>query len=105
MAIPGIPRPRKKQLKQLWASQPRLQAMWLFGPPAMGLHRPGSELDLCLAGPALSYRDRLALVAALDDLPPPWRVDLVLLQELKALLQRIGLCIRAAPSPATTGRP
>jgi uncharacterized protein len=109
MGIPGIPAPRLEQLESLWAGQPRLQAVWLFGSRAMGRHGPGSDIDLCLEGPELDHNDRLALMAAVDDLLLPWRVDLVLRQELPAELaahvQRVGRRIWAAPSPAATGRP
>ncbi len=48
-------------------------------------------------------------MAAVDDLLLPWRVDLVLRQELPAELeaqvQRVGRRIWIAPTPATTGRP
>lgn len=99
-AIPGIPNPRVKQLEQLWEQQPRLQAVWLFGSRAMERHQPGSDIDLCLVGSALSHSDRLRLMAAVDDLLLPWRVDLVLRQELpaelEAHLQRVGRCIWTA---------
>jgi predicted nucleotidyltransferase len=101
-AIPGIPNPRVKQLEQLWAQQPRLQAVWLFGSRAMGRHQEGSDIDLCLEGPALSHGDRLRLMAAVDELLLPWRVDLVLLQELpdelEAHVRRVGRCIWRASS-------
>jgi len=107
MAIPGIPETRVEQLQQLWRGQPGLQAVWLFGSRAMGRHGPGSDIDLCLEGPALSHNDRLALMGAVDELLLPWRVDLVLRQELPAELeahvQRVGRRIWEAPTPATGG--
>lgn len=99
-AIPGIPSARVQQLEQLWARQPGLEAVWLFGSRAMGRQQPGSDIDLCLEGPALSHGDRLRLMAAVDALLLPWRVDLVLRQELPAELeahvQRVGRCIWTA---------
>lgn len=109
MGIPGIPAARLEHLENLWAGQPRLQSVGLFGSRAMGRHGPGSDIDLCLEGPELGHNDRLALMAAVDDLLLPWRVDLVLRQELPAELeaqvQRVGRRIWIAPTPATTGRP
>jgi predicted nucleotidyltransferase len=96
-AIPGIPEQRVEQLRQLWVRQPQLQAVWLFGSRAMGRHQPGSDIDLCLEGAGLTHSDRLRLMAAVDDLLLPWRVDLVLRHELPADLeahvQRVGRCI------------
>ena len=101
MAIPGIPLARVEQLQQLWRGQPGLQAVWLFGSRAMGRHGPGSDIDLCLEGPELDHNDRLVLMAAVDDLLLPWRVDLVLRQELpdelEAHVQRVGRRIWEAP--------
>jgi len=101
-AIPGIPTARVEQLEQLWAHQPRLQAVWLFGSRALERHQPGSDIVLCLVGSALSHSDRLRLMAAVDDLLLPWRVDLVLRQELPAELeahvQRVGRCIWTVPT-------
>jgi predicted nucleotidyltransferase len=97
ITIPGIPCPRVEQLRQLWARQPLLEAVWLFGSRAMGRHQPGSDIDLCLEGAGLTHGDRLRMMAAVDDLLLPWRVDLVLSQELpaelKAHVQRAGRCI------------
>jgi len=103
-SIPGISAIRQRQLDQLFAAQPRLQAVWLFGSRAMGRHHEGSDLDLCLEGEALAHRDQLRLMAAVDELLLPWQVDLVLKHqlppELLAHLQRVGLCIwQRGPSP------
>jgi predicted nucleotidyltransferase len=77
--------------------------MWLFGSRAMGRHQPGSDIDLCLEGGLLGHRERLRLMAAVDDLLLPWRVDLVLRHELPADLeahvQRAGRCIWTALLP------
>ncbi len=64
MVIPCVPAPRLEQLQTLWASQPKLEAVWLLGSRAMGRHGPGSDIDLCLVGPALEHNARLAQMAA-----------------------------------------
>jgi hypothetical protein len=49
-------------------------------------------------------QDRLRLLAAIDDLLLPWKVDLVLRQELPpellAHLERVGRCIWCQPGTA-----
>ena len=99
--IPGIPAPTQGQLAILFAAQPNLQLVWLFGSRAMGRHQPGSDIDLCLEGQQLSHQDRLRLMAAIDDLLLPWKVDLVLRHELPpellAHLDRVGRCIWRQP--------
>ena len=97
LAIPGISASAQQRLIQVLQSQPGLQAVWLFGSRAMGCHQEGSDIDLCLEAPQLSHSDRLRLMAAVDDLLLPWRVDLALRQELPADLeahvQRVGRCL------------
>jgi predicted nucleotidyltransferase len=96
-SIPGISAQAEQRLIQLLASQPQLQAVWLFGSRAMGRHQQGSDIDLCLDAPQLSHGDRLRLMADVDDLLLPWRVDLALRHELPADLeahvQRVGRCL------------
>jgi uncharacterized protein len=95
--IPGIPEQDQRKLLQLLAAQPALQTIWLFGSRAMGRHQRGSDIDLCLEAPGLSHRDRMRLMAAVDDLLLPWQVDLALRHELPADLdahvQRVGHCL------------
>jgi len=102
--IPGIPAPSQGQLAILFAAQPNLQLVWLFGSRAMGPHQPGSDIDLCLEGHQLTHLDRLRLMAAIDDLLLPWKVDLVLRHELPPELldhlDRVGRCIWRQPGNA-----
>ncbi len=110
-AIPGIPAASQGRLENLFGTLAHLHTVWLFGSRAMGRHQPGSDIDLCLEGPHLSHQDRLRLMAAIDDLLLPWKVDLLLRQELPpdllAHLERVGRCIWRQPSTsqgtATTG--
>jgi hypothetical protein len=99
--IPGIPAASQGQLENLFAVQSNLQSVWLFGSRAMGRNQPGSDIDLCLEGQHLSHQDRLRLMAAIDDLLLPWKVDLLLRHELPpdllAHLDRVGRCIWRQP--------
>lgn len=74
----------KQRLLHVLLSHPHLEAVWLFGSRAIGRHRPGSDLDLCLEGRQLTHSDRLELMVAIDDL---------LLPELEAHVQRVGRCL------------
>jgi predicted nucleotidyltransferase len=95
--IAGIPESAQQRLIQLLATEPHLQEVWLFGSRAMGRHQQSSDIDLCLEAPELSHRERLRLLAAIDDLLLPWSVDLALRHELSADLEqhvhRVGKCI------------
>ena len=97
--IPGIPGPQQQRLLDLLIQQADVDAIWLFGSRAMGRERPGSDIDLCVDAAHLSHRDRLRLMAAIDDLLLPWTVDLALRHELPPDLlshvQRVGRCLWA----------
>ncbi len=97
LGIDGIPDRVRERLLQVIRAEPQVSAVWLFGSRAMGRHQPGSDLDLCLEARLLSHPARLRLMAAIDDLLLPWRVDLALRHELpaelEAHLRRVGRCL------------
>jgi predicted nucleotidyltransferase len=101
-ALPGIPERSSRQLLGLLTAHPQLEAIWLFGSRAMDRYQPGSDIDLCLDAPLLSHASHLSLLAAIDDLLLPWRVDLLLMHQLDAEvlahIQRVGRCIWTRPS-------
>lgn len=47
-------------------------------------HRSGFNVGLCLEGLRLNCVDRLCLMAAVDDLVLPWRVNLMLMRKIDA---------------------
>lgn len=100
-ALPGIPECPSRQLLALLTAYPQLEAIWLFGSRAMDRYQPGSDIDLCLDAPLLSHSSHLSLLAAIDDLLLPWRVDLLLMHQLDAEvlahIQRVGRCIWKRP--------
>ncbi|MEB3263303.1 MAG: nucleotidyltransferase domain-containing protein [Synechococcus sp.] len=95
--IPGISPEAEERLLNVFARQPGLRRVWLYGSRAMGRHRSGSDLDLTLEGDDLSHHKLLLLLQAIDDLLLPWSVDLSLRQELpadlEAHIERVGRCI------------
>jgi predicted nucleotidyltransferase len=99
--IPGIPEQARQRLLQCLTAQLQLQLVWLFGSRALDRHQWGSDIDLCLEGQQLSHTDRLMLMAVVDVLLLPWRVDLVLRHELPTDLEahgkRVGHCLWRKP--------
>ena len=95
--IPGLPEGAQQKLIEVFASQPRLNEVWLYGSRAMGRERPGSDVDLCLTGETLGHGDLLRMMASVDDLLLPWQVDMALRHQLPDDLlehiNRAGRCI------------
>lgn len=70
----------------------------LFGSRAMGNFKPGSDIDIALAGENLSYHDEMDLRIAIEQLDLIWKVDLVRMDtisstELLAHIKRVGTVI------------
>lgn len=78
----------------------------VYGSRAKGNFRPGSDIDLTLEGPELTFRDLTRISTALDDLMLPWKIDLSLLSHmdnpaLRQHIERVGkpLWVRAQGNP------
>ena len=56
---------------------PRVGTIILFGSRARGNYRPGSDIDLALAGEELTKEDMDSIAMDIDDLLLPYHVDLV----------------------------
>ena len=78
LSIPGLPQQACQRLLDVLQQSPKVQEVWLFGSRAMGRHREGSDLDLCLVGEAITHLDRLQLMHAIDELLLLWPVELAL---------------------------
>ena len=63
--IPGLPSLANQRLLQVLQGCLTVEAVLLFGSRAMGRHRDGSDVDLCLVG---THADRLQLMHAIDEL-------------------------------------
>lgn len=63
-------------IQDVLAAYPEVEEAILYGSRALGRHRPASDIDLILVGPALSSGILARIDADLDDLLLPWIVDL-----------------------------
>ncbi|HJN35750.1 MAG: nucleotidyltransferase domain-containing protein [Prochlorococcus sp.] len=93
--IPGIPQRESSLLLKKLQQEPAVQRVLLYGSRALGRHRSGSDIDLCLEAPAMGLQELLELGARLDDLMLPWPIDLQLRHlidhaDLQAHLERAG---------------
>jgi uncharacterized protein len=66
------------RLQGIFAAQPAVDQVILYGSRATGTARRGSDIDLALRGRDLAYRDLAAIANQLDDLLLPYKIDLAL---------------------------
>jgi predicted nucleotidyltransferase len=87
----GLPDAALTAIRQVLASHPEVESATLYGSRALGRHRPASDIDLTLIGPAISAATLAHIDAELDDLLLPWMIDLSCLASIDhpALLAHI----------------
>jgi len=87
----GLPEAAIAAIRQVLVSHPEVEAAVLYGSRALGRHRPASDIDLTLIGPAISAAALARIEADLDDLLLPWMIDLSWLASIQhpALLAHI----------------
>ena len=91
----GLPAAAVAKIQAILATFPAIEQATLYGSRALGRHRPGSDIDLTLAGDGLDARTMARLDGALDDLLLPWRFDLSVQSSLQSPelidhIQRVG---------------
>jgi predicted nucleotidyltransferase len=92
----GLPDAAIAAIRQVLASHPEVESATLYGSRALGRHRPASDIDLTLIGPAISAATLAHIDADLDDLLLPWMIDLSCLASidhpaLLAHIERVGV--------------
>lgn len=84
-----------QQIRQVFASQPAVKEVWLYGSRARGDYKPYSDIDIMLVGD-LTISHLADMETKLDDLLLPYKIDLSRLQSiqntaLKANIARDGV--------------
>lgn len=87
----GLKDKHRKAIIDILSANEGVERVVLFGSRAMGTFTPTSDVDIVLYGDELTPTDRLKLAAAIDELPIPQRVDLLLHKSIqkKELLHHI----------------
>jgi len=98
----GLPDAAVVAIRQVLASYPAVEDAILYGSRALGRHRPASDIDLTLIGPAISTAALARIDADLDDLLLPWVIDLSCLASihhpaLLAHIERVGVELYRRP--------
>lgn len=78
----GLKDTHRLAILDILSANQRVERVVLFGSRAMGTYTPTSDVDLVLYGDALTLTDQARLAAAIDELPIPQRVDLVLFKTI-----------------------
>ena len=89
-------------LRSVFEKHPGIERAIVYGSRAKGNYRPGSDIDVTLDGPQLTFSELLRIDSELDDLMLPYSIDLSLLKQIEntALLShiaRVGQPIWAKP--------
>ena len=69
-------------MRRVLSQYPQIERALVYGSRAKGNYRSGSDIDLTLDGPELTFTDIMCIEAALDDLMLPWKIDLSLLSHI-----------------------
>jgi predicted nucleotidyltransferase len=70
-------------IQAVLAAHPEVERAVLYGSRALGRHRPGSDIDLTLFGPAVTRRTVEAVSEELDDLLLPQMIDLSRIEDIR----------------------
>lgn len=95
MTLAGLPESAVQKLKAIFSDYPTIRRVILYGSRAKGTNRRGSDIDLCLDAPEMTFSELLAIENRVDDLLLPWKLDLSLLHQIEnpdllEHIQRVG---------------
>ena len=84
-------------MEKVFLRHPEVHDVTLFGSRAKGTHAPNSDIDLSIRG-QLDELQGEALAAELDELPLPYRFDVLVFDSLKSKplrehIERVGIVI------------
>ncbi len=89
-------------LRGLLSSYPQIRLAKVYGSRAKGNYREGSDIDIALDAPEMTFDAYLKLCGELDDLLLPWDIDLSLLchidnPDLLEHIERVGQMLWQKP--------
>lgn len=83
-------------LKAIFIKHQQIKKVLLYGSRAKGNYKNGSDIDLALVAPTLTFTELLKIENEIDDLMLPYKVDLALYHlieniELIKHIDRVGI--------------
>lgn len=91
----GLPDRTLKGLRTVFRRYPQIDEVLIYGSRAKGNYRPGSDIDLTLKGADLKESILSRVLVDLDDLNPPYLMDVSLYDAIESVdlrdhIDRIG---------------
>ena len=101
----GLPANALQALRGALAKHAHVQLAIVYGSRAKGNYRPGSDIDITLAGSELTFSDLLCIETELADQMLPYKIDLSLLSHinnpaLRDHIARVGKVLWQNPEGA-----
>ena len=95
------------RIQRVFADNPEIDRVILYGSRAKGNYRNGSDLDLTIVGKGLTLSILARIEAELDDLLLPYRIDLSVLDwiedpHVREHIARVGQVFYPAMTPPAT---
>lgn len=91
----GLPDETIQGIRRVLMCHPEVDRAIIYGSRAKGSYRPGSDIDLALAGETVTLPTMLKIELELDDLLLPYKIDMALLAQIEdpavlAHIARVG---------------
>jgi len=88
----GIPEKWVESLRDIFRQTPSIDRVVVYGSPAKGNYRPGSDIDLAIFSASMNFIEQMNLENAIDDLLMPYSVDITRFEQLtnQALIEHIN---------------
>ena len=80
----GIKEEQWDMLSNIFAKNPKIEKVLLYGSRAKGTYKPFSDVDITFVGDDLSTTDLADTMNAIDDLLLPYMFDISLYHKLKS---------------------
>jgi uncharacterized protein len=95
IADTGLPEKTIQALQELFKKNPKILSATLYGSRAKGDFKTGSDIDLTLHAPSLTFSELLKLENDIDSLLLPYKVDLSLHHQIESAdlldhIRRVG---------------
>jgi len=85
-----------KQILAVLHQNPKIRRILLFGSRAKGSYQKGSDIDIAVSADGLGIGELLQLKSELDDLMLPYKIDIVVYEDIQNLnlrdhIDRVGV--------------